>query len=263
MAERRMQKSEEAVQAVRPVPAAGGPAEDADTIDLIELMYRLIAGWKLIVCLALVFALAAGVYTEFYVTPMYEATSTIYVLNRKDSAINMSDLQIGMALTSDYIKVFSMWEVHEQVISNLNLPYSYKTMSKRLSVKNDNNTRMLDITFKSSSPEEAAAVANEYAKVASQYIADTMATDKPSMMSVALVPANPVSPSLTKNVMIGFLLGVMLACGIITVRMLMNDKYKTAEDIRKYTGLVTLAVVPLENRDAKSRKGAGRAGRKA
>lgn len=263
MAERRMQKSEEAVQAVRPVPASGGPAEDADTIDLIELMYKLIAGWKLIVCLALVFALAAGVYTEFYVTPMYEATSTIYVLNRKDSAINMSDLQIGMALTSDYIKVFNMWEVHEQVISNLNLPYDYKAMSKRLSVKNDNNTRMLDITFKSPSPKEAAAVANEYAKVASQYIANTMATDKPSMMSVALVPANPVSPSLTKNVMLGFLVGVVLACGIITVRMLMNDKYKTAEDIRKYTGLVTLAVVPMENRDAKSRKGAARAGRKA
>ena len=72
MAERRMQKSEEAVQAVRPVPAAGGPAEDADTIDLIELMYRLIAGWKLIVCLTFVFVLAAGLATEFIITPMYD-----------------------------------------------------------------------------------------------------------------------------------------------------------------------------------------------
>ena len=264
MADQRMRRSDETVQAGKPVLMAGGSVEDADTIDLMELMYRLIAGWKLIVCLSLVFALVAGLATVLVITPMYEATSTIYVLNRSDSAINMSDLQIGIALTSDYIKVFRMWEVHEEVISNLNLPYTYKEMAQRLSVTNESNTRMLDITFKSPSAEEAAAVANEYAKVASQYIADTMATDKPSMMSVALVPANPVSPNLTKNLMISFLLGFALACGIITVRMLLDDKYKTAEDIRKYTGLATLALVPVEKGAAAHRgKGARRAGRDA
>lgn len=264
MADQRMRQSEEAVQAVKPAPVANRPADDVDTIDLVELMYRLIAGWKLIVCLALVFVLASGVVTVFFITPMYEATSTIYVLNRSDSAINMSDLQIGIALTSDYIKVFKMWEVHEEVISTLNLPYTYEEMEKHLSVTNDSNTRMLDIAFQSPSAEEAAAVANEYAKVASQYIADTMATDKPSMMSVALVPANPVSPDLTKNLVLGFLLGVVLACGIITVRMLMDDKYKTAEDIRKYTGLATLAIVPLEKSTGSHReKGARSTGRDA
>ena len=246
MSEQRMRRTEEVRELRTPTPATGRTPEE-DTIDLAELMHRLISGRKLIVCLALVFALAAGVYTIYFVTPMYEATATIYVLNRRDSAINMSDLQIGTALTSDYIKVFKMWEVHEEVISNLGLPYTYSQMKGSLSVTNESNTRMLDITFKSASAEEAAAVANEYAKVASQYIADTMSTDKPNIMSVALIPANPVSPNKTKNVLLGFLLGLVLACGIITVRMLMDDKYKTAEDIRRYTGLTTLAVVPIED----------------
>ena len=78
-----------------------GTQPAANTIDLVELMYRLLGQWKLIVCLAVVLALAAGIYTVFLVTPMYEATSTIYVLSRSDSAINMADLQIGTALTSD------------------------------------------------------------------------------------------------------------------------------------------------------------------
>ena len=247
MSEQRMRRTEEAGKLRTPTPALNRTPEENDTIDLAELMYRLISGWKLIVCLALVFALAVGVYTVYFVTPMYEATATIYVLNRSDSAINMSDLQIGTALTSDYIKVFKMWEVHEEVISNLGLPYSYSQMKGSLTVTNETNTRMLDITFKSASAEEAAAVANEYAKVASQYIADTMATDKPNIMSVALVPANPVSPNKTKNVMMGFLAGLVLACGIITVQMLLDDKYKTAEDIRRYTGLPTLAMVPVES----------------
>ncbi len=223
--------------------------EDADEIDLVEMAYRMLAKWKLILCLALIGALVTGVYTIGFVTPLYEATSTIYVLSRSDSAINFSDLQLGNALTQDYIKVFQMWEVHEEVISNLNLPYTYRQMREMLSIKNDANTRMLDITVTSASPEEAAAMSNEYAKVASEYIADTMATDKPNIMSVALVPANPVSPSITKNILIGFILGCIIACGYVAVTFLLDDKFRTAEDIRKYTGLNTLAVVPIDSYD--------------
>ena len=219
---------------------------DVATIDLLELMYKLLASWKLIVCLALIFGIVAGVYTFYFVTPMYQATSTIYVLSRRDSAINMSDLQIGSELTSDYIKVFTMWEVHDEVITNLDLPYTYSQISSMLSVENATDTRMLDIKITSPNPQEAADIANEYAKVASQYIADTMATDKPNIMSIALVPSNPVSPNKTRNIMLGILLGIVLAAGIVTVQLLIDDKYKTAEDIRKYTGLPTLAVIPIE-----------------
>jgi len=245
---------------------------DADaTIDLVEMFYRLLGSWKLILCLALVCAIAAGVYTVYFVTPMYRATSVIYVLNRSDSAINMSDLQIGSALTSDYVKLFSMWEIHEQVIERLNLPYSYSGARSMLSVTNSNNTRMLDLTVTSPSAQEAADMANAYAEVAADYIAERMVTDRPTIISTALVPANPVSPSKTRNIMMGFLLGCVVAAGFVVLRMLMDDKYKTAEDIRKYTGLVTLAVIPAEEQDdaqrgrngAKKKRQGTRGGRKA
>ena len=221
------------------------------TVDLVEYAFRLLSNWKLIVCLSLALAVMAGAYSMFFVTPMYEATSTIYVLNRSDSAINLSDLQLGTYLTQDYIKVFDMWEVHEQVITNLDLPYSYKQISRMLTIENTPNTRMLDLTVSSPNPQEAAAAANEYAKVASQFIAETMATEKPSIMSVALVPVNPVSPNKTLYVALGLMLGFAISCGYTFVMMMADDKYKTAEEIRKYTGLTTLAVVPVEQKDEK------------
>ena len=107
-------------------PAVLVQEDSEETIDLIELLYRLLANWKLIAGSAIAVAIVAALVTLLLMTPKYEATSTIYVLSRSDSAINMSDLQIGTALTSDYIKVFDMWEVHEGVISNLNLPYNYE-----------------------------------------------------------------------------------------------------------------------------------------
>lgn len=236
-------------------------ADQGGEIDLVELFYRLLSAWKLILCLALVFAIVMAAYTTYMVTPMYKATSIIYVLNRSDSVINMADLQIGSALTSDYVKVFSMWEVHERVISKLNLPYSYSQMRSMLSVTNAANTRMLDITIQSPNPAEAAMIANAYAEVVCEYIAETMMTDKPSIMSVALPPANPVSPSKTRNVMMGFVLGAVIGAAIVVLQMLMDDKYKTVDDIRKYTGLPTLATIPDDEVVSKTRKAMRKSGK--
>lgn len=79
----------------------------------------------------------------------------------------------------------------------------------------------------------------------SRYISDKMKTDEPTIMSSARVPANPFSPSKTKNILLGFLAGFVLSCGVVVLRVLLDDTYKSAEEIRKYTGMVVLASVPL------------------
>ena len=239
----------------RIAPAAQRAAEqDEDTIDLLELALGLLEHWKLIAVTAVTGAVLMALYTFFLVTPMYKATATIYVVSRNDSVLNFSDLQVGSELTSDYIKVFEMWEVHEKVISNLNLNYTYTNMASMLSVTNTSDTRMLDITVTNPDPEEAAAIANEYADVGAKYISEKMKTGEPTLMSSARVPENPFSPNKAKNILLGFVVGFVLACGVVVVRILLDDTYKTAEDIRKYAGLVVLASVPMaENAQPKEK----------
>jgi capsular polysaccharide biosynthesis protein len=221
-------------------------SSEVEEIDLGDLFLFLLSHWKFIATFSVVGTVISLLITLFLITPLYEATSTIYVLSRKDSAVNISDLQIGSALTQDYMKVFDIWEVHEEVLSNLNLDYSYDEIRGMLRVTNANDTRMLDITVTSPDPEEAARIANEYAAVSADFIADTMSTEKPNIVSAALVPVNPVSPSKTRNVLIGFLVGFVIAVAIQTVRYMLDDKIKTADDIRKYTDLPTLAIIPFE-----------------
>ncbi len=239
----------------RIAPAAQRAAEqDEDTIDLLELALGLLEHWKLIAVTAVAGAVLMALYTFLLVTPMYKATATIYVVSRNDSVINMSDIQIGSALTSDYVKVFEMWEVHEKVISDLKLDYTYTEMADMLTVTNTSDTRMLDITVTDADPEEAAEIANKYAEVGSVYISEKMKMDEPTLMSSARVPENPFSPSKAKNILLGFVVGFVLACGVVVVRILLDDTYKTAEDIRKYAGLVVLASVPVaENAQPKEK----------
>lgn len=242
---------------------------EENSIDLLELFYHLLASWKMILFVVICFSFAAAMITNFLITPLYEASSTIYIVGNRDSAINLSDLQIGAALTDDYVKVFDMWEVHEEVASNLKLNYTDKQLRKMLRVRNDKGTRMLDLIVTSPDPQEAADMANEYARVAIKFIEDTMSTDKPNVMSVALVPLLPVSPSMPKNITLAAVLGLVLCFAVTTIRMLADDKIKTADDIRKYSDLATLAIIPLDDdaqrsdkkqfrKDRKNRKKRGR-----
>lgn len=214
-------------------------------IDLLELFFFLLARIKRILAVALIGALIMGVYSFILADPVYEATSKMYVLSSQDSAINISDLQIGSYLTKDYLEVFNTWEVQAMVVQNLNLPYSYKKVRSMIEINNPDNTRMVYITAASTDPAEAANVANEFARVAQQYISEIMLTDEPSIMSEARVPTKPVSPNKALNVILGFMGGFFLMCALLLINFMLDDKIKTGEDIRRYTDMTVLAIVPV------------------
>ncbi len=235
------------------------PIGDTDTIDLVELFYRLLEKAKYIVAAALIGALLAGMYTIFGITPMYTATSKLYVLNPKDTAVNLSDLQIGSYLAEDYKEVFNIWHVHEMVIEKLGLPYNYRQLSSMLTVTNPSNTRILSITVKSPDPDEAKSIADTYAQVAREFIGTAMETEMPNVIEEALRPSSPSSPSKVKNVMLGFLLGLVISCGLITLQFIMDDRIRNSEELSRYLGMTTLGALPMQdshrNGREKRRKG--------
>jgi capsular polysaccharide biosynthesis protein len=233
--------------------------ENVSELDLIELIFHLLDKLRFILLFAVLGALLSAAYTIFIIKPVYEATAKLYVLNAGDSAINLSDLQISSYLASDYIEVFKTWEVNETVVSDLGLDYSYKQMQSMLTIENPTGTRILYITVRSRSPQEAASIANDYATVAIKYIASTMSTEEPNILSAALVPTNPSSPNKTTNIMMGFLLGLLFSVGWFTVRFVLDDKIKSVDDIRKYSNLPILAVVPTFGSDTNGKKQTGKA----
>ncbi len=221
--------------------------EDQLEVDLVALCYRLLERVKYIAAAAVIGALISGVVTVFFTTPQYTATSKLYVMNSGESAINLADLQIGTYLTADYTEVFSNWHVHEMVIQELDLPYSYGQLSSKLTITNPSNTRILYISFTSSDPREAKAVADTYARKAQEFIASTMDTRMPNLFEEALIPAAPSSPNKTLNIMLGFLCGLLLACSLFAVEFMVDDRILNSEDLEKYLGLNVLGIMPVIN----------------
>lgn len=221
-------------------------ANEQDTeIDLLELLHKLLESIRFIILLAIAGGVLMAVYSFFMATPMYSSTSRLYVVSSKDSVVDLSAMQLGSYLTSDYQEVLKTWEVHEQVRQNLGLDYTYSELENMMDVSNPSGTRIISIEVQSADRIKAANIANEYAVVSSEFISDTMLIDKPNIMSVALPADMPYSPNKTRNIIIGFALGALLAITIVTIRFVLNDKIMTADDMQKFVGITTLATVPL------------------
>lgn len=222
--------------------------KDEIEIDLQDLFFAFLQRIWMVVVTTGVGVVAAALITTLAITPKYSSSSMIYIMNQGTdlSSLSMSDLQVGSALTNDYMVLVKSRPVLNKVISNLKLDMSYEALSDSITTNNPQNTRILTITVKSTDPYMAKTIVDEVTNVAVKRTAEIMDTTKPNIVEEGTVNTKAISPSLTKNLIIGGLLGFILAAAMVTISFLLNDSVKTSEDVEKYLGLNTLGVIPME-----------------
>lgn len=218
--------------------------DDEMEIDLTEIFFALRKRVLILLAALLAGAVIAGVYTKVFVTPQYSATSTVLVISKETTLTSMADLQFGSQLTKDYSMLITSRSVLEKVVDNMGLDIGYGALKGSVSINNPQDTRILEISVKNPDPQLAKEIADELADVSSEYIGDKMEVVPPKIIEEAEVPASPVSPNFTKNVMTGGLAGLILAAGVVVLLVLMDDTIKSEDDIERYLGLSTLASIP-------------------
>src|SRR5699024_8197569 len=157
---------------------------------------------------------------------------------------SITDLQFGSQLTKDYSMLITSRSVLEEVIDNLGLDMGYGALKGNVSINNPDETRILQITVTNPDPELAKELADELAAVSSEYIGDKMEVVPPKIIEEAEVPTSQASPSLSRNVMLGALAGLVLPAGVVTLMTIMDDSLRSEDDIERYLKIPTLASIP-------------------
>lgn len=228
---------------------------DEIEIDLMEVFGLLLSKIWLILGMGATFAAAGFIISQFLITPVFESTTKIYILNKTENAsITYSDVQMGTQLTKDYAELIGGRYVLEEVIAALSLDMEYEDLYKTVSVATPSDTRIVSITVESTVPEEARDIANCIREVASAHIQNVMDIDAVNVVEEANLPVEKARPSCLKWTLAGGVLGCFLICVIILVQYLMDDTIKSSEDVEKYLGLSTLALIPVEEEEGASSK---------
>lgn len=226
---------------------------DEIEIDLRELFYVLLGKiWIIILVTALGLGISAG-YTLAFVQPIYSSTSMLYVMTKSTSITSLTDLQVGSSLTQDYQVFIQSRPVVDKVIEELELDMTYEQFVANVSVENPSNTRFIYITVNHTDAYMAKTIVDKLTDISAERMGTIMETEKPNVADYGHIPEHQTSPNVTKNSLLGAVLGFVLSVGVILVLHLMNDAINTTEDVERYLGMNTLGLIPLE--EGASKKG--------
>lgn len=222
-----------------------------NTDDVIEIDLKEIFGvlwnkaWLILIC-GIIAGAIAFCYSHFLITPQYQSTTKVYILSKQNEGnVTYTDLQMGTQLTKDYKVLITSRDVLEEVIENCVLDEKYKSLADRVTVENISDTRIIAITVEDPDPAMAQTLANEIRDVAADHIKEVMNIEAVNVAEEANLAEDPSSPSVMKWTALGIMAGVCLCAGIILLRFLLDDTVKTSEDVERYLGLSTLAMIPI------------------
>lgn len=220
---------------------------DVIEVDLLEILSALLGRVWLILGVGILAAAVSLAISKFILTPTYESTTKIYILNKSESTtVTYSDVQMGTQLTKDYAELINSRYVLEEVIEKLSLAETeYQDLLDKVSVHTPTDTRIVSITVTDTSPRQAMDIANCIREVAGEHIQNVMDIDAVNVVEEANMPTDKAGPSVPKWTLFGGILGVLLVCVAILVHYLLDDTIKTSEDVEKYLGLSTLALIPV------------------
>ncbi len=229
--------------------------EDVIEIDLQELVGLLIHWlWLLILCGA-VTGISGLLICKLLITPQYESTTRIFILNKNNAAtVSYSDLQTSTQLTKNYTPLIKSRDVLESVIEKCGLNETYESLARRVSVATVGDTSLIAITVTDPDPAMAQLLAKEVRILASDHIKAVMEIQAANLETEANLPTSPTSPNAKRWTLIGALLGVFVCAAILVIQYLLDDTIKSAEDVERYLGLSTLAMIPIAEQNDKHKK---------
>ncbi len=229
---------------------------DEIEIDLWELLDLLLHKLWIIIPTAMVTFVIGFCIAMFAITPMYQSTTGIYVMSRQNSdTLSVSDTQLSSQLTKDYEELIQSRTVLESVISNTGINETYKGLKDRVSISNVRDTRIIYITVTDANPEIARILADAIREEGARHIKDVTNVEAVNVVDEANLPTSPSSPSVAKWALIGGFIGAIASMAVIVIRYLMDDTIKSSEDVEKYLGWSTLALIPMMYSEGQQGKG--------
>ena len=218
---------------------------EIDLLRLIGVLWR--RAWVIVLAMLLCGA-AAFAYTYFLITPLYRSSALMYVNNSSitvgSTSVSLADLSASQTLVDTYIVILKTRLTLNEVIEQAELNCSYEDLRDMISASAVDSTEIFEITVTSPNPAEAERIANTIVGVLPEKISEIMDGSSVRTVDFAVRPTMKSSPSITKNVALGLIVGMILSCGVIVLLELLDEQIRDEEYLTQTYELPVLAAVP-------------------
>ena len=222
-------------------------------VDVSQVLDMIIKRWWIIVIAVVLLAGVAFGYTELTTAPTYTSSATL-LINGDSNLSSYQQILAGQYQTKDYPFILKSLDTLEMAAALLNetnaVPgkeYSGQSLSKMVSFKSEEDSRIFKISVVSANADEARVVAEKINYAFTKKVEEV--TDNKVTVKVVEQPRTPTvasTASVKQNVLIGAIAGLAIGVGIAVLLGLAADTLDSGEWLhQKYQDVAPiLASVP-------------------
>ncbi|MEH7440218.1 YveK family protein [Neobacillus drentensis] len=218
-----------------------------ETISLKELLQTLRKRLSLILSITFVAVLVSGVISYFFLTPVYQASTQLLVNQSKNeqTAYQYNEVQTNLQLINTYNVIIKSPAILELVIKDLNLDMTTAQLNEKITVQNEKDSQVVNLSIQDTSAAMAADIANKTAEVFQKEIVKIMNVDNVSVLAKAEVSdhSSPIKPQPLLNIAIALVVGLMAGVGLAFLLEYFDTTIKDEQDIEKLLDLPVLGVI--------------------
>jgi capsular polysaccharide biosynthesis protein len=220
-------------------------------IDLKDYIVVVKRRWKLILALVVILTGLVAIWSQFFITPTYEASTKIIVTksdaNNQITSLDLNAVNTNIQLINTYKEVIKTPRIMDLVVKQYpEFGLTSEQLSEKVQVSSVNETQVMTISAEDSSYTLAAAIVNATSEVFQKEISKIMKVDNVSILNTANLndQPDPIKPNKLLNVAISFVVSLMLGVATAFLIEYLDDTVKSEEDISRLLGLPTLTMIP-------------------
>lgn len=219
-------------------------------MEIKRLFHAYIRKLWLLILLSVIGGSIAGYISLYRITPVYQAETTLYIVNRDKTqllgeSLNYNDVVTGRRLVQDYSEIIRSRSVITPALRELtdyNLNEIMLDAMTTVDLKDESNVLVISATWPEA--KTATAAANAMSRAFIEKISEITNSDSIGILDEALVPDYPIPISHAKNILIGLLAGFAIAFGTIYVIELFDTTIRSAEDVEHGLKLHVIGIIP-------------------
>ena len=205
-------------------------------METVQYLRTISRQWWLIL-IALVAGAAGGVLVYYYTTPLYQSSVQLIV----------SGSAAARDVASKQAVALSQIAGTPPAIADATLAAGYPSATPDVTATATGTSPFLTIAVVEQSPAVAQSIANAYVKSLAG-TAVRLEGDGPSPVAIAVVspavlPAGPFTPSPKRDIGFGIAAGLVLGIAIAFLRDSLNRKLRDTEEVERLSGLIVLGTV--------------------
>ncbi|WP_458125667.1 YveK family protein [Paenibacillus sp. Z3-2] len=210
----------------------------------------------LIVAIALIAGVGAGVKSIFFTQPIYEASSKLIVNQTStiegQAMMDFSMIQTNIKLINSYREIIKSSAIMDKVATTYpDLGLTSAQLMNSTSVSTASESQVMSITVQGTSYEKAAKTVNAISSVFQSQIPLIMKIDNVAILSEAKVDSNasPINMKTTLSIIVSLFAGLVLAIALVFLLDYLDDTFKSETELEKELGLPVLTVISKMKKD--------------